>query len=154
MSDKKSPKIVLVNPEIPQNTGNIARTTAALNTSLHLIRPLGFEITDKRVKRAGLDYWSETDVRFYDNWDDFLIKTEAKRLWFFTTKATKVYSKVSYTSEDYLVFGSETKGLDKSFHEKYPDSRLKIPIENQNIRSINLATAVAVALYCAKAQID
>ena len=158
ISDKKVPKlvpqVVLVNPEIPQNTGNIARTTAALNTSLHLIRPLGFEITDKRVKRAGLDYWSETDVRFYDSWEQFLEKTKAQKLWFFTTKANKVYSKVNYTSDDYLVFGSETKGLAQSFHERYPDSRLKIPLDNQNIRSINLATAVAIALYCARAQID
>ena len=152
MQDSKVPKIVLVHPEIPQNTGNIARTTAALNTSLHLIRPLGFEITDKRVKRAGLDYWSETDVRFHDSWEDFLKKEEPKRLWFFTTKTEKDYSKVSYSPDDYLVFGSETKGLARSFHEEYKDSRLKMPIDNKNIRSINLATAVAVALYCARAQ--
>ena len=154
MSKSKVPSVVLVNPEIPQNTGHIARTTAALNTTLHLIRPLGFEITDKRVKRAGLDYWSETDVRFHDSWEDFLEKEKPERLWFFTTKTEKNYSKVNYTPNDFLVFGSETKGLAQSFHEKYTEKRVKMPIDNKNIRSINLATAVAVALYCARAQTD
>ena len=154
MSKSKVPSVVLVNPEIPQNTGNIARTTAALNTTLHLIRPLGFEITDKRVKRAGLDYWSETDVRFHDSWKDFLEKEKPEKLWFFTTKTEENYSKVNYSPNDFLVFGSETKGLAKSFHEKYKDKRVKMPIDNKNIRSINLATAVAVALYCARAQVN
>lgn len=147
---KKLPEIVLVTPEIPQNTGNIARTTAALNTSLHLIKPLGFELSDKYLKRAGLDYWEETDVRIYENWQEFLDRNKPKKMWFFTTKAEKNYSEVEYTGDDYLVFGCETKGLPDEYHRFYPESRLKIPIDNPNIRSLNLATAVAIALYCAR----
>lgn len=149
---KKLPEIVLVSPEIPQNTGNIARTTAALNTTLHLIQPLGFELSDKYLKRAGLDYWPETDVRVYQDWEDFLEKTKAKNIWLFTTKTETVYSDIKYSGDDYLVFGCETKGLSEDYHQRYPTQRVKIPIDNPKIRSLNLATAVAIALYCAKAQ--
>lgn len=148
----KLPQIVLVNPEIPQNTGNIARTTAALYTTLHLIKPLGFELSDKYLKRAGLDYWAETDVRIYENWEEFIARCSPKNIWIFTTKSDNDYSKVIYNENDYLVFGCETKGLSEFFHKSFEKQKVKIPIDNPNIRSINLATAVAIALYCARAQ--
>ncbi len=148
------PEIVLVEPDIPQNTGNIARLSAANCTKLHLIEPLGFSITDKNVKRAGLDYWPEVDLIVHNSWNHFLSTTGANDdcLWFFSTKAQKLYTDVCFREEDFLVFGCETKGLANYFHEQYPERRLRIPIDNQKVRSLNLANAVAIAYYEAKRQ--
>lgn len=149
------PQIVIVEPAIPQNTGNIARLTAANRTSLHLIEPLGFRITDATVKRAGLDYWPETDVHTYESWEKFLSVTAAKesQLWFFSTKGTLDYYDAKFSADDFLVFGSETKGLSNFFHESYPERRLRIPMENPNVRSLNLASSAAIVLYEAKRQL-
>jgi tRNA (cytidine/uridine-2'-O-)-methyltransferase len=149
------PQIVLVEPQIPQNTGNLARCTAANNTHLHLIEPLGFDISQKQVKRAGLDYWPEAQVSTHSAWEQFLESQEIERkhLWFFSTKAETLYWDVKFSSNDYLVFGSEGGGLNESFHNQYSDRLLRIPISNPNVRSLNLANAVAVALYEAKRQL-
>lgn len=149
------PKIVLFNPEIPQNTGNIARLTAAMRTELHLIEPLGFELSDKQVRRAGLDYWPETDVHVHKSWESFLEDTysEYSSLWFFSTKAQTPYFEVSYQENDFLVFGSETKGFPAFIHEEYSARRVLIPMENPNVRSLNLANAAAVGLLEARRQI-
>ena len=138
--------VVLVEPEIPPNTGNIARTCAATGCSLHLIRPLGFEISDKRLKRAGLDYWSSADVRVHDSLDELLRGVPASRVYFFTTKARKTYADVSYRSGDYLVFGKETKGLDEELLVAHAKQCVRIPMR-EGSRSLNLSNAVAVAVY-------
>lgn len=142
-------------PDIPQNTGNIARLTAGLRCKLHLIEPLGFEISDKNVRRAGLDYWPEVSLQQHNNWSAFLESTKAKedQMWFFSTKADQSFTEVQYRPGDYLVFGSETRGLDQWFHDHYPRQRVCIPIENKKIRSFNLANAVAVGLFEAKRSI-
>ena len=152
----KLPQIVLVHPEIPQNTGNLARCTAANNTHLHLIEPLGFEITDKKVKRAGLDYWPEVQVKTHTNWQSFIDAQSVKRekLWIFSTKGKKCYWDVKYQADDFLVFGSEGSGLDQSYHDKYSDRMIHIPISNGNVRSLNLANAVSIALYESKRQLE
>ncbi|MCL4145680.1 UNVERIFIED_CONTAM: hypothetical protein GTU68_005229 [Idotea baltica] len=144
--------VVLVNPDIPQNTGNIARLTAGLGCQLHVVKPMGFEITDKNVKRAGLDYWPEVKLQVHDNWQAFLADTgaEANQMWFFSTKASNCFTTVTYRPGDYLVYGSETKGLNEWFHHEYPDRRVQIAIENPNIRSFNLSNAVAVGLFEAR----
>lgn len=146
--------VVLVNPEIPQNTGNIGRLTAANRINLHLIEPMSFKIDDKQVKRAGLDYWPEVKLTIHPSWNAFLEtqNVAVSQMWFFTTKTTTEYYDVQFREGDYLVFGSETKGLDYSFHENYPERRLKIPIENPNVRSLNLANAVAIAVFEARRQ--
>ena len=146
--------VVLVSPEIPQNTGNIGRLTAANCVNLHLIEPFSFKIDDKQVKRAGLDYWPEVKLKIHSSWDDFLKneKIASNKLWFFTTKTKTDYYDAKISEGDYLVFGSETKGLSEEFHEKYPDQRLRIPIQNENVRSLNLANAVAIAVYEARRQ--
>lgn len=147
--------LVLVHPVIPQNTGNIARLTAATNTDLHLIHPLGFELSDRYLKRAGLDYWPETRVYTHADWECFLTSTgcQTKQLWFFTKKADSPYHLVDFSHDDYLVFGSETEGLPESLHERYPTQRLLIPMDNTNVRSLNLANAAAIALYEARRQL-
>lgn len=156
MPSKKEPlHVVLVEPDIPQNAGNIARLTAATYTKLHFIEPLGFELTDKYLKRAGLDYWPEVQLTVHASWEAFLQETGAKReqLWFFSTHATKPYSEATFLPGDYLVFGSETRGLSQFYHENYADRRLLIPFENLNVRSFNLANAAAISLYEARRQI-
>lgn len=143
--------IVLVNPQIPQNTGNIARLSAATDSKLHLIKPLGFELSDKYLKRAGLDYWEHVDWTVYENWQDFLDKNVSanEKSYFFTTKTEKKYSDINKNNIDeiYLVFGSETKGLDSSFLEDYKEKLLTIPINKNKVRSLNLANSVAIAVY-------
>lgn len=138
--------IVLVSPEIPQNTGNIARTCAATGASLHLVRPLGFEIDDKKMKRAGLDYWDKLDVTFYDSLDDFLRKTDGFERWFFSTKAPRDYTQVVYGEEPWIVFGCETRGLPESLLIQHPDACVRIPMR-PTLRSLNLSNAVAVGTY-------
>lgn len=147
-------KIVLVSPLIPQNTGSIARLTAATNCQLHLIEPLGFELSDRYLKRAGLDYWPYVNLTVHTNWNDFLVAEPKanEHSWFFTTKSRYCYLNVQYTENDYLVFGSETKGLPETLHQRYENRRLLIPIDNPKVRSINLANAVSIALYEARRQ--
>ena len=147
--------IVLVEPKIPQNTGNIARLSAATGSRLHLIEPLGFELTDKYLKRAGLDYWEWVDFTIHPSWDAFLEgeRPKPESLWFFSTHATRFYTEVEYSKDDYIVFGNEVAGLEKTFHENYSDRRLKLPMENENVRSLNLANSVAIAVYEAKRQL-
>ena len=147
--------IVLVEPRIPQNTGNIARLTAATNSTLHLIEPLGFDLSDKYLKRAGLDYWEFVDFKVHKSWDAFL-STESPNLnqiWIFSTHGKKEFTEVKYSTSDYLVFGNEVAGLDKSYHSAYSGQMLKIPMDNENVRSFNLANSVAIALFETKKQL-
>ncbi len=138
--------IVLVEPEIPQNTGNIARTCAATGCALHLVRPLGFEITDKHLKRAGLDYWHLVDVNYYDDFSQVEKRFEGRNFYFFTTKGAKVYSEVTYRDGDVLVYGRETRGLPEPLLEKYYDRALRIPMIDE-ARSLNLGNSVALTVY-------
>ena len=145
--------IVLVEPEIPQNAGNIARTCAATGTCLHMIRPLGFEVSSKYLKRAGLDYWDLVDVRYYDSFDELVEKYPDARLFFFTTKGQNRHSDVSFQDGDFLVFGKETKGLPEELLMKHKGECLRIPMRAQ-ARSLNLSNSVAIALYEALRQND
>jgi tRNA (cytidine/uridine-2'-O-)-methyltransferase len=138
--------IVLVEPEIPMNTGNIARTCAATRSVLHLIRPLGFDISDKAVKRAGLDYWPMVDLRVYDSLDDFFAQHPDPDLWLATTKAPQDYSQARFSPDCWLFFGKETAGLSQSFREQYPDRCIRIPMY-EPARSLNLANSVAILTY-------
>ena len=145
--------IVLVEPEIPQNTGNIARTCAATGCALHLIKPLGFEISDKYLKRAGLDYWHLVHVHIYENLDELFAKYPNGRFYYFTTKARKRHSDAEYKAGDFLVFGKETKGLDEELLLSHPDECVRIPMIGE-ARSLNLSNAAAVAVYEALRQND
>jgi len=144
--------IVLVEPEIPMNTGNIARSCAATGAVLHLIGPLGFSIDDRAVKRAGLDYWHLVDVRYYPCMDDFREKNKNIRCWFATTKAPRAYTDVKYADGDYLFFGKETKGLDEELLKEHLESCVRIPIREE-ARSLNLANSVAIVLFEALRQL-
>lgn len=138
--------IVLVEPQIPQNTGNIARTCAATGVKLHLIKPLGFKIDDKKLKRAGLDYWHLLDIKYYENIEDFFAKNKGGRFFYATTKARQTYADVSYKANDYLVFGKETKGLSEELLINNPDLCIRIPMVS-DARSLNLSNSVAVVLF-------
>lgn len=138
--------IVLHEPEIPMNTGNIARTCAATDSRLHLIKPLGFDISEKAVRRAGLDYWHLVDIRIYEDLEDFLRKCGDKRLILATTKAPRPYTESSYPDGCYIVFGKETKGLPEDFRMKYYDSCVRIPMRSE-ARSLNLSNSVAILCY-------
>ena len=145
--------IVLVEPEIPQNCGNIARTCAATGCALHLIHPLGFEISEKAVKRAGLDYWHLVDVREYENLDDFFAKNQVEEMWCLSTKAPKCYSEANFSDGCYLFFGKETKGLPEDFLDAHRDSCIRLPMRPE-ARSLNLSNSVAIAVYEALRQLD
>ena len=145
--------IVLVEPEIPQNCGNVARTCAATGSRLHLIRPLGFDISDKAVKRAGLDYWHLVEVRDYENLDDFFQKNEVKQMWCLSTKAPRSYTQACFEDECYLFFGKETKGLPEEFLEAHRQSCIRLPMR-QAARSLNLSNSVAITVYEALRQLD
>ena len=145
--------IVLVEPEIPQNCGNIARTCAATGAVLHLIRPLGFDISEKAVRRAGLDYWHLVDVRDYENLDDFFGKNDVKQMWCLSTKAPRSYVEAEFQDGCYLFFGRETKGLPESFLEAHRDSCIRLPMREE-ARSLNLSNAVAITVYEALRQLD
>ena len=136
--------IALVEPEIPQNTGNIGRTCLAVGAKLWLVRPLGFQIDEKRLRRAGLDYWQHLDVEIADHWDALVASRPATTHWYFTKTAERIYTDVSFEPGDTLVFGSETRGLPPSLLEASPDRALRIPIQAP-VRSLNLASAVAAA---------
>lgn len=138
--------IVLVEPEIPQNTGNIARTCAATGAALHLVRPMGFEPDDKKLKRAGLDYWHLLDITYYDDLNDFLEKTKGGSYFFFSTKGTHRHSDIEYPDNCYLVFGKETRGLPEHLLMQYPEQTLRIPMMDE-ARSLNLSNSAAIAVY-------
>ena len=138
--------IVLHEPEIPANTGNIGRTCCATGTRLHLIEPLGFVLTDKTVKRAGMDYWDKLEVFRYDDWEDFKAKNPDAKVYMATTKARNVYSDVSYNDGDYIMFGKESGGIPEEILVENPDKCVRIPMES-DIRSLNLSNSVAVVLY-------
>ena len=138
--------IVLHEPEIPQNTGNIARTCAATGASLHLIRPLGFAIDDRKLKRAGLDYWHQLDITYYDNLDDFYAKHPDAKVYYFSTKAQHLYTEVEYPDPVYIMFGKETKGLPEELLHANPDACVRLPMR-EGLRSLNLSNSVAIAVY-------
>ena len=139
--------IVLVEPEIPQNTGNIARTCAATGSRLHIIEPMGFKIDDKKLKRAGLDYWHLLDLTYYKNLDDFFSKNTGS-FYFFSTKAKNTYDSINYPDNCYLFFGKETKGLPEELLKANPENCVRIPMLNDaSARSLNLSNSVAVGVY-------
>ena len=138
--------IVLVEPEIPQNTGNIARTCAATGARLHIIKPMGFTIDDKKLKRAGLDYWYLLDLTYYENLDDFFEKNPDGNYFFFTTKARKTHSDAVYTDKSFLFFGKETAGLPTEFTAQHPERCVRLPMRAGQ-RCLNLSNAVAVGVY-------
>ncbi len=147
-------RIVLVEPEIPPNTGSIARMCAGMKTPLHLIRPLGFSLEDRYLKRAGLDYWPHVDLHVHENWEDFLGAHGASgRLWMVSRKAERPYTAVRYRPDDILVFGRETKGLGDAFLARYADRTVGVPITG-NIRSYNLSNAVSVVFFEALRQTE
>lgn len=145
--------IVLVEPEIPQNCGNIARTCAATGSRLHLIRPLGFDISEKAVKRAGLDYWHLVDVQVYDNLEDFFSKNAVTQMWCLSTKAPRSYTEAAFSDGSYLFFGKETKGLPEDFLNEHYAQCVRIPMRPE-ARSLNLSNAVAITVYEALRQLD
>ena len=139
--------IVMVEPEIPQNTGNVARTCAATGARLHLVKPMGFEIDDKKLKRAGLDYWHLLDITYYESLDEFMEIHKDDTMFYFTTKAPRAYTEVDFPDDVYLLFGKETKGLPESLlAEHYDDRCVRIPMIDE-ARSLNLSNAVAIATY-------
>ena len=139
--------IVLVEPEIPQNTGNITRTCTATNTRLHLIRPLGFEVNDKQLRRAGLDYWKDVEIFYYDSIEELMDKYyNGENFYFLSTKGKKRHSDAKFKDGDFLVFGKESHGLPEPLLEKHYDETLRIPMWG-SLRSLNLSNSVAIALY-------
>ena len=144
--------IVMVEPEIPQNTGNVARTCAATGARLHIVKPMGFNIDDKKLKRAGLDYWHYLDITYYDGLEDFFSKNDGA-FFYFTTKGSQTHSEVSYPDNCYLLFGKETKGLPEELLIKNPERCVRIPMQGE-IRSLNLSNSVAIAVYEALRQWD
>ena len=138
--------IVLLEPEIPQNAGNIARTCAATGSRLHMIKPFGFSVEDKYLKRAGLDYWKFLDIDYYENFEDNLQKNENPTIFMATTKSKKVYTQVQYQQDSYIMFGKESAGIAEEILLKYPQTAVRIPMLQQ-ARSLNLSNAVAVVLY-------
>lgn len=138
--------IVLIEPEIPQNTGNIARTCAATGARLHLVGPMGFQITDKQVKRAGLDYWDKLDISYYDSTEEFFEKNEGGKFYYFTTKGEIAHSDMKYENNAFLVFGKETKGLPEELLKENHDTCVRLPMRGI-IRSLNLSNAVCVGTY-------
>ena len=146
--------VVLVEPEIPQNAGNIARTCAVTGSKLHLVRPLGFEVSDKYLKRAGLDYWNSVEIYYYDSIQEVMDKFyNGKNFWFFSTKAKYVHSEAPYKDGDFLVFGNETKGLPERLLSAHYDECVRIPMMGE-MRSLNLSNSVCVGVYEALRQQD
>lgn len=146
--------IVLVEPEIPHNTGSIARTCALTNTRLHLVRPLGFSVDDKHLKRAGLDYWHLVDICYYDSFGELQEKYPDGHFYYATTKASKNYSQFDYKDNTFFVFGKETKGLPKEILEGNLDTAIRIPMRKDIARSLNLANSVNIIIYEALRQLN
>lgn len=144
-------QIVLVEPEIPQNTGNIARTCAATGCPLHLVGPLGFSLEDRYLKRAGLDYWPLLDLKVHEDWNTFWEENRFERTWFFSTKAQRTYSEADLSEDAFVVFGRETAGLPETLLRRYHDRCLRIPMKSE-ARSLNLSNSVAVVVYEAMRQ--
>ena len=138
--------IVLFEPEIPQNTGNIGRTCVATNTRLHLIEPLGFRLNDKTLKRAGMDYWADLDVTRYDDFNDFMERNPGAKIYMATTKAPNVYTEVNYEPDCYIRFGKESAGIPEEILVHHKDDSIRIPMVG-DIRSLNLSNSVAIVLY-------
>ena len=138
--------IVLVEPQIPQNTGNISRTCAVTGARLHLVKPLGFEVSDRYLKRAGLDYWDKLDITYYDDLQDFFEKNQKGDFFYFTTKGFKVHSDVEYPDNAYIIFGREDKGLPMDLLRENTEKCVRIPMR-KNLRSLNLSNSVAIAVY-------
>lgn len=138
--------IVLVEPEIPQNTGNIVRTAVATRSAVHLVRPLGFEVTDKHLKRAGLDYWKDAEIYYYDSFDEVLEKFGDRNFYYFTTKGQRNYTQPQYKDGDFFVFGKESRGLPESLLKAHYDNAVRIPMFDDT-RSLNLGNSVAIAVY-------
>ena len=145
--------IVLYQPEIPQNTGNISRTCACTGAALHIIKPMGFEITDAKLKRAGLDYWDKLNLTYYDSLEEFFEKTKGGRYFYLSKKASKRFSEIAFKDGDYLIFGKETKGLPEHIVFGNPETALRIPMA-KDLRSLNLSNTVALVLYEALRQTD
>ena len=139
--------IVLVEPEIPMNTGNIGRLSLASGSVLHLVKPFGFQLDDKRLKRAGLDYWKHISVNIYENIEDFFIKNKEENMVYFSSSATKSYTTINFEDNMFFLFGKESVGLSKEITEKNLDSLYKIPIYTNHVRSLNLANAVSIVVY-------
>lgn len=139
--------IVLVAPEIPQNTGTIGRLCVSTDTRLHLIKPLGFSLEDKYMKRAGLDYWPHLDLAIYENWEQFLEQNPQENLLFISTKGEKCFWDATYQEGDFLVFGRESSGLPREFYDRYRSQLYQIPMNGKFHRSLNLANAVSIVLY-------
>ena len=142
----KDINIVLHEPEIPQNTGNIARTCAATGAALHIIKPMGFAVDDRKLKRAGLDYWHELDITYYENLDDFFVKNPCCEFFLFSTKAPRCYTEIKYPSPVFLFFGKETKGLPEELLCGNLERCVRIPMR-ENLRSLNLSNSAAVGVY-------
>ncbi len=138
--------IVLLEPEIPQNTGNIARTCAATGASLHLIEPMGFTVTDAKLKRAGLDYWNKLDITYYKNIEDFYERTKGGEYFYFSTKAPRCYTDIDYPSPCYLIFGKESAGIPETILKKNLERCVRIPMR-ESLRSLNLSNSAAIAVY-------
>ena len=146
--------IIFVEPEIPPNTGNIARTCAATNTKLHLVKPLGFDISEKAVKRAGLDYWPYVDLEIHESLDDFMEKYKDKRKFLATTKGGRIYTDFEYMDDDMFLFGRETKGLPRDFIAQNEEMAIRIPMsENTRLRSFNLSNSANIILFEALRQL-
>ena len=141
--------IVLVEPEIPPNTGNVARLCAATGCALHLVEPLGFRIDDRELKRAGLDYWRNVQLVVHRGVEEFLEATASGRRWFLSKRGTQKYSQAAFAFGDFIVFGKETKGLPQALLEKHADHVLRIPMRSDGVRSLNLSTSVGVVAYAA-----
>ncbi|RED47333.1 tRNA (cytidine/uridine-2'-O-)-methyltransferase [Winogradskyella eximia] len=139
--------IVLIEPEIPNNTGNIGRLALATGSKLHLVKPFGFEIDDKRLKRAGLDYWQHLEVIYYDNIDEFFLKNKDAKMVLLSSYGTKTHWDIDFTDDMFLVFGKESVGLPKPLIERYKTQLFKIPLYSKSIRSLNLANAVGIVVY-------
>ena len=139
--------VVMVEPEIPQNTGNVARTCAATGARLHLVGPMGFKVDDKKLKRAGLDYWQYLDITYYESLEEFIEKNKDKgQFFYYTTKALHTHSDATYPDNCFLLFGKETKGLPEELLLRHPDDCVRIPMQGE-IRSLNLSNSVAIAVY-------
>lgn len=139
--------VVMVEPEIPQNTGNVARTCAATGARLHLVGPMGFKVDDKKLKRAGLDYWQYLDITYYESLEEFIEKNKEKgQFFYYTTKALHTHSDATYPDNCFLLFGKETKGLPEELLLRHPDDCVRIPMQGE-IRSLNLSNSVAIAVY-------